>query len=487
MTLPEIAEAVGGTVHDDPGVTVRGAASVDSRAVEPDGLFVAVAGEHVDGHDYAAGAVAGGAAAVLAARPLGVPAVVVADPVAGLAALASHVRDRLQRTRVVALTGSQGKTSTKDLLAQVLADAGRTVATRGNNNNEVGLPITVLRADEDTEFLVLEMVARGIGHIRELCETARPEVALVLNVGKAHVGEFGSQEAIAQAKGEIVEDLPPSGVAVLNADDPLVAAMATRTTAAVRTFGESGSADVRVRDLELDAQGRARFVLEADGSRADVHLQVLGEHQAGNAAAAAAAALALGLPLDAVADSLSRAAATSPGRMEVRERADGVTVLNDAYNANPDSMRAGLKALAALGRSRRDGLGRTVAVLGEMRELGESSREEHDAVGRLAVRLDIGQLLVVGEPARAIHLGACLEGSWGEESVFVPDADAALAWLDEHVRPGDVVLFKASNAAGLQRVAERFAGNEAGTAGATTTGESGDRSAATGPKEDTDR
>ena len=456
MSLPEIAAAVRGTVHDDPGVSVTAPAAVDSRAVEPGGLFVAVAGEHVDGHDFARTAVDNGAAAVLGSRPLGVPTVVVEDPVAGLAALAHHVRERLGRTRVVALTGSQGKTGTKDLLAQVLAEAGNTVATLGNNNNEVGLPLTVLRATEDTDFLVLEMGARGIGHIRELCEVATPDVALVLNVGTAHVGEFGGRDAIAQAKGEIVEALPAEGVAVLNADDPRVAAMASRTTAPVRTYGEA-DADVQVRDLALDPTGRATFTLAADGHEAAVHLSVLGEHQASNAAAAAAVALALGLELDAVAGALSRATATSKGRMELHERADGVTVINDAYNANPDSMRAALKALAALGRSRQGG--RTVAVLGEMRELGASAQEEHDAVGRLAVRLDISQLLVVGEAARAIHLGAYLEGSWGEESVFVPDTDAALAWLDEFVAPGDVVLFKASNAAGLQRVAEQFLGN----------------------------
>jgi UDP-N-acetylmuramoyl-tripeptide--D-alanyl-D-alanine ligase len=353
----------------------------------------------------------------------------------------------------VALTGSQGKTSTKDLLAQVLAAAGTTVATAGSFNNELGLPLTVLRADAETEYLVLEMGARGIGHLTPLCEIAPPDVSLVLNVGKAHIGEFGTQEDIALAKGEIVEALRPDGVAVLNGDDPLVAAMASRTSARVLAFGESATSDVRLAELELDELGRPRFDLVTTDATAHVELPLVGEHQAHNATAAAAVGLALGLSLEQVTGVLAEVRQASRWRMEVHERSDGVMVINDAYNANPDSMRAALKALAAVGRGRGSG-SRTVAVLGEMRELGSSSRAEHDAVGRLAVRLDIGQLVVVGEQARPMHLGACLEGSWGEESVFVGDNEQALAWLREHVRPGDVVLFKASRAAALETVAE---------------------------------
>jgi UDP-N-acetylmuramoyl-tripeptide--D-alanyl-D-alanine ligase len=461
MTLPEIAAVVGGTVHDDTGVTVTGPAFHDSRQPEAGGLFVAIAGERADGHEYAAQVVDGGAAAVLAQRPVDRPAVVVADPYAALAALARHVVGRLPDLRIVSLTGSQGKTSTKDLLAQVLATAGTTVATAGSFNNELGMPMTVLRADPGTRFLVLEKGARGVGHIRDLCGVARPYIGLVLNVGKAHVGEFGSQEAIAEAKGELVEELPADGTAVLNADDPLVAAMATRTRATVRTFGESAGADVRVVDLALDGSGCPEFDLVTAGGTAHVHLRLLGEHQAGNAAAAAAVALSLGMSLDDVAAALSAATNASRWRMEQHERADGVLVVNDAYNANPDSMRAALKALAAIARGRGPDA-RSIAVLGEMRELGESSREEHDAVGRLAVRLDISQLVVVGEPARPIHLGACLEGSWGEESVFVAGNDEAVAWLREHLRPGDVVLVKASRAAALERVAEALLEEEKG-------------------------
>lgn len=453
MTLPEIAAVVGGEVHDDTGVTVTRPAFVDSRSPVEGGLFVAFRGEHVDGHDFADAAVSAGAVAVLGSRPVGHPAVVVPDPLDAVATLARHVLAQLPDVEVVALTGSQGKTSTKDLLAQVLATAGTTVATQGSFNNELGLPLTVLRADSATQFLVLEMGARGIGHLAPLCEIAPPGVSLVLNVGKAHLGEFGTQEDIATAKGEIVEALPDDGVAVLNADDRLVSAMASRTRARVLTFGESAGADVRVSDLEVDELGRPRFDLVTAEGSAHVEMSLLGEHQAQNAAAAAAVALAVGIQVEEVAAALSVATASSRWRMEVHERGDGVTVINDAYNANPDSMRAALKALAAVGRGRGPGT-RTVAVLGEMRELGASSMEEHDAVGRLAVRLDISQLVVVGEAARPLHLGAYLEGSWAHESVFVTDNDEALAWLREHVRPGDVVLFKASRAAALETVAE---------------------------------
>jgi len=451
MTLPEIADVVGGVVHDDPGVTVSGAAFVDSRAAELGGLFVAVVGERVDGHEYAAQALDAGAAAMLGSRPVGLPAVVVDDPVGALAALARHVLSRLSQITVVALTGSQGKTSTKDLLAQVLAAADTTVATAGSFNNELGMPLTVLRADARTRYLVLEMGSRGVGHLRDLCRIAPPDVALVLNVGKAHIGEFGSQEDIALAKGEIVDALTEHGTAVLNLDDPFVAAMAPRSRGRVLTFGEGATSDVRLEDLRLNDLGHPSFTLAAGDDAVEVELAMLGEHHAANAAAAAAVAVAVGVPLAQIGPALGAATTASRWRMEVHERADGVTVVNDAYNANPGSVRAALKALAALGRRRGS---RTVAVLGQMAELGESSQEEHDAIGRLAVRLDINRLVVVGETARPMHLGAHLEGSWGEESTFVTDNDEALAWLRQNLRPGDVVLVKGSRAAALETVAE---------------------------------
>ena len=458
MTLTEIAEAVDGTVVDDDGSTlVAGEAYRDSREVVPGGLFVAVAGERVDGHDFAVATVAAGGAGCLTERPVGVPAVVVPDTVTALGRLATHVIARLPDLTVVGITGSQGKTSTKDIIAQLLERMGTTIATTGSFNNEIGAPLTALRATESTSYLVSELGARGRGHIRELATMVRPRVGLVLNVGVAHLGEFGSREEIAVAKGELVEALPADGVAVLNADDPLVMGMRGRTSARVTTFGEDATADVRFGDVALDANGHVRMTLAAGAEQASLTLPLVGEHQAGNAAAAAAVALALGMPFADVVEALAAVEPRSRWRMEIGRTPFGVTVINDAYNANPDSMRAALKALVDIAH-RQGPDTRTYAVLGEMKELGDASQEEHDAIGRLAVRLDVSQLVVVGEAARPMHLGASLEGSWDNESLLVADAAEALEVLegalrDGALREGDVVLVKASRAAGLEQVA----------------------------------
>lgn len=457
MTLVEVADCVGGRiVTADPDtareIVVTSEATVDSRSVEPGGLFVAVPGEHVDGHDYAEAAVQAGAAAVLCSRPVGVPCVVVDDPITALGVLARDVLQRLPECTVVGITGSQGKTGVKDLLAQMLERQGPTVAPGGSFNNEIGAPLTALRADRETRFLVAEMGARALGDITYLAEILRPHVAVELNVGVAHLGEFGSRQQIAVAKAELVESLPADGIAVLNADDDQVRAMAQRTHGRVVWFGSGATADVRMGPVELDAVGRAQFTLTTQQGRARLGLQLVGEHNAPNATAAAAAALAVGVPWATVVDVLNTAVPRSPWRMEVTERPDEVTIINDAYNANPDSTRAALKTLAVLGAGGDAGR-RTVAVLGEMLELGEASREEHDAIGRLAVRLNVSRLVVVGEGARAMHLGAGLEGSWDGESVFVPDVDSAIEFLRGDIGRGDVVLVKASRAAGLERVA----------------------------------
>jgi UDP-N-acetylmuramoyl-tripeptide--D-alanyl-D-alanine ligase len=448
MTLAEVADAVGGRLLDaDPRAAADGLA-IDSRSIRPGMLFAALPGERVDGHDFAGAAVEAGAVGVLATRELpGVPAVLVDDVAVAMAALAAEALRRLPDVRVVALTGSAGKTSTKDLLAQLLARLGATIAPPGSFNNDLGVPLTVLRCDADTRFLVLEMGARGIGHIARLCRIAPPSVGLVLNVGSAHLGEFGSREAIAQAKGELIE--ATRDVAVLNADDRLVSGMAERTTATIRTFGESRSADVRAENIDLDDLGRPVFDLVAGQHRAPVRLQTYGEHQVPNALAAATVALACGLELPAAAEALSEAQPRSRWRMEVVRRDDGLTVVNDAYNANPESMRAALKALAAIARGRR-----SWAVLGQMAELGPDARSEHEAIGRLAVRLGVDRLVVVGEEAAPLHAGAVLEGSWSNESVHVPDVAAAIGLLSAEVAPDDVVLLKASRVAGLERVAE---------------------------------
>jgi UDP-N-acetylmuramoyl-tripeptide--D-alanyl-D-alanine ligase len=452
LRLSEVARIVGGELHDpaagDP--TVTGAAA-DSRLVRPGQLYVAIEGERVDGHAFAADVMAAGASGVLGERPTGVPTIVVPDSVEALGALARAVIDRLPDLDVVAVTGSSGKTSTKDLIAQVVQHRGPVVAPAGSFNTEVGLPLTVLQADETTRTLVLEMGARGVGHIAYLCDIAQPQVGVLLNVGSAHLGEFGSREAIAKAKGEIIADLPRDGHAVLTADDPVVAELATITEAAVTTFGEAPAADVRISELRLDAMARPRFRLTTGDAESEIALQVHGEHQAANAAAAAAVGLALGMTLVDIAAALSAAEARSALRMDVRTGPSGVVVVNDAYNANPESMRAALKSLAAMGRQTE---GRTWAVLGEMLELGSDSAAEHDALGRLAVRLNIGHTVAVGEGARPIDLGASHEGSWDGESTWVPDVPAAIELLRSAVAPGDVVLVKASRGVALERVAE---------------------------------
>ncbi|WP_406728014.1 UDP-N-acetylmuramoyl-tripeptide--D-alanyl-D-alanine ligase [Streptomyces sp. GD-15H] len=459
LSLAEIAEVVGGQTHDipDPSVQVTGGVVRDSREAGPGSLFVAFVGERVDGHDFAAAVVEAGAAAVLASRPVGVPAIVVDDVQTALGALARHVVRRLGAT-LVALTGSSGKTSTKDLIAQVLRRKAPTVFTPGSLNNEIGLPLTALTATEETKFLVLEMGARGLGHIRYLAGLTPPKVGLVLNVGTSHIGEFGGREQIAQAKGELVEALPPAeegGTAILNADDPLVRAMAPRTKAKVLLFGETDEADVRAENVRLMDSGQPSFRLHTPSGASDVTMRLYGEHHVSNALAAAAVAHELGMSADEIALALSEAGSLSRWRMEVTERPDGVTVVNDAYNANPESMRAALRALAAMGKASQAKGGRTWAVLGEMAELGDEALAEHDAVGRLAVRLNVSKLVAVGgREAAWLQLGAYNEGSWGEESVHVSDAQAAVDLLRSELRQGDVVLVKASRSVGLESVAQ---------------------------------
>lgn len=459
LSLAEIAEVVGGQTHDipDPSVQVTGGVVRDSREAGPGSLFVAFVGERVDGHDFAAAVVEAGAAAVLASRPVGVPAIVVDDVQRALGALARHVVQRLGAT-LVALTGSSGKTSTKDLIAQVLRRKAPTVFTPGSLNNEIGLPLTALTATEETKFLVLEMGARGIGHIRYLTGLTPPKVGLVLNVGTSHIGEFGGRAQIAQAKGELVEALPPAeegGTAILNADDPLVRAMASRTKAKVLLFGETDEADVRAENVRLTDSGQPSFRLHTPSGASDVTMRLYGEHHVSNALAAAAVAHELGMSAEEIALALSEAGSLSRWRMEVTERPDGVTVVNDAYNANPESMRAALRALAAMGKASQAKGGRTWAVLGKMAELGDEALAEHDAVGRLAVRLNVSKLVAVGgREAAWLQLGAYNEGSWGEESVHVSDAQAAVDLLRSELRQGDVVLVKASRSVGLESVAQ---------------------------------
>jgi UDP-N-acetylmuramoyl-tripeptide--D-alanyl-D-alanine ligase len=471
LTLAEVAEAVGGTLAtadrpaDDGAAAVTGSVLVDSRAVGAGDLFVALPGERVDGADFLPAAAAAGAAGALTTRPHpALPCVVVADPVAALGRLAAAVHRRLSAGGqvTIGITGSSGKTSTKDLLGQVLAAAGSTVSPQGSFNNDIGLPLTVLSADAATRYLVLEMGARGPGHIARLCRIARPQIGVVLNVGSAHLGEFGSAEVIATSKGELVEALPAEGVAVLNADDPRVIGMAPRTAARVVTTGLGEQAEVRATGVELDDAARARFTLVAGGGEHTVALQVVGAHQVPNALSAAAAALAAGMTPAAVAQALSAAVPRSRWRMEVSRRADGLTVVNDAYNANPESMRAALAALVRLPGRRR------VAVLGAMGELGPQADAEHVRLGRDAVRAGVDVIVSVGPDARGVHTGALAERSAdgeGEDGpldsvLHVPDREAAWRLLTAELGADDVVLVKASRTYGLEQLAADLLGTD---------------------------
>ena len=448
LSLADIARITGGAPHGDPDVRVKAPASVDSRDIGEGGFFVALAGEHVDGHDFVAQAIAAGAAAVLASRPVDAPAVIVDDVLAAMAALARETSTRLKRDhgcQVVGVTGSQGKTSVKDLIAQVLAGAGPTVAAKGSFNNELGVPLTILAADERTKYLIVEMGARGQSHIDRLCNIAQPDIGVVLNVGTAHVGECGSTERIAAAKTELVAALGASGTAVLNADDRAVAAMREHTAANVITFGATG--DMQLSDVRVDDDGYPSFTLAYGADSVGVSLALLGEHQALNAAAVAAVGVSLGMSLDAIGQGLGAARTLSALRMERSVTADGVIVINDAYNANPESMSAALRTLGGLGQGHS-----TYAVLGEMLELGATSADAHTAIGAFAAHLGITHVVVVGAGAALIEAG--VRGAENPTAVTrVADVAEASELLKRLLKPGDVALIKASRAVGLERVA----------------------------------
>jgi UDP-N-acetylmuramoyl-tripeptide--D-alanyl-D-alanine ligase len=458
LPIEQVARSTGGVLDHvaDPAAVVAGPVVIDSRLAGPGALFAALPGERADGHDFAAAAVAAGATLVLATRPVGVPAVIVPDVLAALAALARALVDELPDLVIAGITGSAGKTTTKDLAAQLIATLGPTVWPANSFNNEIGHPLTVLRADAGTRYLVAELSARGPGHIAALCEIAPPSLGVVLCVGNAHAGEFGSQEQIAAAKSELPAALPADGVALLNADDPLVAAMAERTVARVVTFGQSAGADVRAADISLDRLSRPRFRLVTAAGEATVELKLPGAHNVSNALAAAALAAELGMSIEAIADGLSSAVALSKWRMEVTERADGVIVVNDAYNSSPEAMTAALESVGVMSAGRR-----AYAVLGRMAELGDRSREFHEQAGVVAARTGLAGIIAVGDEAAPILAGAKSEPGFTGELLAVPDDDAAVAAITERLRPGDVVLVKASRAAGLQTVALALTAQEA--------------------------
>ncbi|GAA4369929.1 UDP-N-acetylmuramoyl-tripeptide--D-alanyl-D-alanine ligase [Paeniglutamicibacter cryotolerans] len=481
LNTAEISAITGGRpTSTAPGdQTILGVAT-DSRECAPGWLFVAKPGESSDGHHFIDTALAAGAVLALAEREttdangLVHPAIIVKDAVIAMGRIAAHVVSVLKERnsmRVIGITGSAGKTTTKDLLATILATDGETVAPVGSYNGEVGVPLTVFRATESTKYLVVEMGATGIGHIEYLGAMVRPEIGVVLCVGSAHAGEFGSPENTARAKGELVEALDASGVAILNQDDGIVAAMAARSAAPVLGFGvdysqHGGTAPgISASSVFVNAQGHPEFDLSFPGGEMHhVRAGLIGHHHVSNLLAAAAAAFAAGIAPSVIAQALIDLGPGSRWRMERTERTDGVTIINDAYNANPQSMRAALRALAELGLPNADGVARrTWAVLGEMLELGSESIFEHDLLGRAAVRLNIKKLLVVGRGAKPAYNSAVLEGSWGDEAYYVENDVQAEAMLREHLEPGDIVLFKSSNGAGLRFLGDRIASQNSGS------------------------
>ncbi len=452
---PARAEVFGDDVTVGPDVVL------DNRSATAGALFLAIPGERVDGHDYAASAVAAGAAAIMGnhATAAEAPHLLVQDTVGGLSALARGlVREARQRGLVsIGITGSSGKTSTKDLLAAVLEAAGPTVAPTGSQNNEIGVPLTACRIDDETSHLVSEMGARGVGHVAWLTSLVPLDVAVVLNVGHAHVGEFGGLEQTALAKSELVAGLDATGWAVLNADDPRVAGMSRRTEARLAWFGEgelpTGDLQVGARDVAMGAFSQPLFdlVVLRDGHEesVSVQLKLVGRHQVSNALAAAAAAIAVGVPLERVAAVLCTAEPRSSWRMELHPRPDGVLVLNDSYNANPDSMAAALRTaveLVSVQRAEHPNA-RVTAVLGDMLELGPLAAEAHVAIGQLAGDLGVTELLAVGEFSAQLCEGARRAGVEATES----SRDGVAAQLELHA--GDVVLVKGSRGVGLEAVA----------------------------------
>lgn len=485
LTAAQIAQITGGHAVGDAAAreVVVQHVTTDSREARPGTLFVAKPGEVTDGHEFVGAAFAAGAVLALVEREVpdaaGVayPGVLVPDVVEAMGRLAGWVVAQLRahhEVTVVAVTGSVGKTTTKDLLRGVFAAEGPTVAPRGSYNGEVGVPLTVFECTTETRFLVVEMGATRIGNIDYLCRMVRPDVGVVLCVGSAHAGEFGGVANIARAKGELVECLRADGVAVLNDDDALVRQMHRRTAAPVLYFGESPAnalpdvpaARVHASEVRLGPGGNPEFLLHLpDGSEHRIVSRLIGEHHVTNLLAAASAAFVAGVAPARIAASLNTQGAGSRWRMERTERADGVTVVNDAYNANPQSMRAALQSLAQLGRGA-DGSAprRTWAVLGGMLELGDSTVEEHDALGRMVVRLNISKLVAVGDLARPVYDAAQLEGSWGNEATWVATAEEAEEILREELAPGDIVLFKSSNASGLRVLGDRVAATAHGGA-----------------------
>lgn len=460
MTLQvgKLVEVVGGElVAGSAEVMVNGLA-LDSRDVDPGAAFVAFVGERADGHIFAADAVARGARALLvtrvdealheaaeSARQKDCALVLVSDPERAVGALASYHRDRLH-CPVVGVTGSTGKTTTKDLLASVFSISRRVVATEGNRNNELGVPLTVMEAGADTDVLVVEMAMRGLGQIGRLCDIARPTAGLVTNVGVSHIEVLGSQEAIRTAKGELVVAVPESGAVFLNGDDVLSVSLADWAAAPVILYGLGETCEVRGVDISMSPEGTAAFEMTSPSGCSAIRLRVPGRHNVYNALAAAAVGMWLGVGLDEIAEGLEAATLTDM-RMQLFTSAGGISVINDAYNASPSSMRAALETLAEM-----ETLGARVAVLGDMAELGSLADLAHFQLGEYAGRIGLDTLVTVGILGRRIAEGARAAGMKDERIRPCATVEEASEVLDDILESGDLVLVKASRVVGLERV-----------------------------------
>ncbi len=457
MRLSEIATAVGGQLYGDDQL-VTSSVETDSRLISTGALFVAKPGEVTDGHLFIAEAQRAGAIGAIVERRIAdaqVSQILVRDSVQALGELAKHVLELHRRDHqisVIGVTGSNGKTSTKNMLREVLSNFGETVAPIESFNNEVGAPISILKISPSTRFLVVELGADGLGSIDYLAKICNPDIGVVLKVGLAHVGEFGDIETTFKIKSELANSLQTGTRVLLNADDSYVARMSESTKAQVHWFGTNAESEIRAEDISVTLDGTS-FTFTCKDFSARVKLRILGEHQVMNALAALGVASLLGLDLKVAVAALEAMQLAERWRMQLLPGPKGSIVINDAYNASPDSMKAALQTLATIGRQGH----RTIAVLGEMAELGRYSVEEHDAIGRLAVRLNIDEIVVVGEGAKLIHMGASQEGSWDGESKFFASISDALQHLRGLLGVGDVVLVKSSNSAGLRALGDALA------------------------------
>ena len=457
LSLSEIAKAIDALLIGDGSTIVTGSVETDSRNVQTGSLFVAKPGEFTDGHVFIESAIQNGAVALIVEHEVlsAVPQLVVKDSVLALGILAKHVVAKIKKLghlKVIGITGSNGKTTTKNMLREVLSIAGKTVAPEESFNNEVGAPYSMLRIDDQTKFLVVELGAGGPGTIKYLAQMCKPDIGIELKVGLAHAGEFGGIDVTESIKAELVEELAASGVAILNSDDERVMNMATKTKAKVVTFGLGNDGEYSASDVSISLTGTSFQYGTPDGESNKVNLQILGEHHVYNALAALTTAEVLDVDRKLAIQAIENMKLAEKWRMELGVASTGLTVINDAYNSSPDSMRAALQTLAQLGRISGK---KTVAVMGEMAELGEFSAHEHDAIGRIAVRLNLGQVVVVGKGAKLIHMGASQEGSWDGESQYFDEISDALGYLREMLTGDEIVLVKSSKSANL-----RFLGDD---------------------------